>query len=182
MSDARSARPYAAALLEIAKRAGSVDVVEAEMRDLEARLGGAPELHRLLTAPALRTNEKLELANRTLGLGMSDLVQNLIHLLLDKRRIGIASEVAQQFIAMAEATRGVVRGTITTAVPILDADKQAIMDKLGAVTGKTVRLESEVDPSVLGGVRVRIQDVLYDHTMRHRLDQLRAELGRVRVI
>ena len=98
------------------------------------------------------------------------------------RPAGITGAVAVQYIAMAEEERGVVRGTLTTAVPIQDADKQAIMDKLGSVTGKSVLLESEVDPSVLGGVRVRIQDVLFDHTLRHRLDQLRAELGQVRVI
>ena len=57
MSDALSARPYAAALLEIAKRTGTVDAVEAEMRDLKARLDRAPQLHTLLTAPALRTGE-----------------------------------------------------------------------------------------------------------------------------
>lgn len=182
MSDALSARPYAAALLEIAKRAGTVDLVEGEMRDLQVRLEGAPELHTLLTAPALRTTQKLELADRTLGIGMSQLVQDLVHLLLRKRRIGIAGAVAQQYIAMAEAARGVVRGTLTTAVPLKTADTQAIMDKLGAVTGKSVLLVSIVDPSVLGGVRVRIQDVLFDHTVRHRLDELRADLQQVRVI
>lgn len=182
MSESLNARPYAAAMLEIAKRAGSVDAVEAEMRELKARLDGAPELHKLLTAPALRTNEKLELANKTLGAGMSDLVQNLVHLLLDKRRIGIAGAVADSFVEMAEEARGVVRGTITTAVPISDANREAIMAKLGTLTGKTVMLESKVDPAVIGGVRVRVQDVLFDGTVRQRLDQLRADLAQVRVI
>ena len=182
MSDALSARPYAAAMLEIAKRTGTVDAVEAEMRDLTARLDGAPQLHTLLTAPALRTSEKLELANRTLALGMSDLVQNLVHLLLDKRRIAIAGAVAESFVAMAEAARSVVRGTVTTAVPISDAQRQAIMDSLAKRTGKQVLLESTVDPAVIGGVRVRVQDVLFDGTVRRRLDQLRAELAQVRVI
>ncbi len=182
MSEALSARPYAAAMLELARRHGTLDAVEAEMRDLKARLDGAPDLHTLLTAPALRTSQKLELANATLGLGMSDLVQNLIHLLLDKRRIGIAGAVAVEFIAMAEKARGIVRGTLTSAVTVQDVDLQAIMKTLGSVIGKTVLLETEVDPAVLGGVRVRIQDTLFDSTIRHRLDQMRAELRQVRVI
>ncbi len=181
MSELVNARPYAAAVLALAQKDGTLDATEAEMRDLAARLSGAPELRTLLTSPALRAAERLELANKTLCAGMSDLVQNLVHLLIDKRRINIAETIADHFVQLAEEARGVVRGTLTTAVPVSDADKQAIMAKLGQLTGKTVLLESEVDPSVIGGVRVRVQDVLLDHTVRQRLDQLRADLAQVRV-
>jgi F-type H+-transporting ATPase subunit delta len=175
------AGPYATALYELARRDGTVDVVEGEMREVCARLRSAPDLVRLLGSPRLSTREKRKVVDNTIAHGVSARVADFLRLLVDRKRIAIIGQIAEHYIALSEEARGVARGTVHTATPLAPADRDAIVQKLQARTGTTVILTEQVDPSLLGGVVVRLQDTLFDHSVRHRLEEVRHALLSTRV-
>jgi len=81
-----------------------------------------------------------------------------------------------------EAHQGVERARITTAVPLTDKDKEVISRRLGEMVKRKVSLDTRVDPSVIGGLVVRIGDTLIDGSVRQNLDTLQKALvegGRV---
>lgn len=177
----RVARPYALALFAVAHGRGSSDVVEGEMHELRARLHSAPDLARLLRSPQLSAREKREVVDRTLAHGASDLVADFLRLLVDKKRMSALDQIASQYIDVSEKSRGVVRGTVTTAVPLHESDRDVLVQKLQKRTGGTVVLTERVDASLLGGVVVKLRDTLLDHSVRRRLEEVRHALLSARV-
>jgi F-type H+-transporting ATPase subunit delta len=125
-----------------------------------------------------------ETKHRLIDAGLGDLPKgplNLAHLLVNKGRVGLAVAIAEQFTAMVEAHQGLARARAVTAVELSEADKQALVQRLRDSTGRQVVLETEVDPSILGGVVVQIGDRLLDASTKSRLEALRESLvGAVR--
>jgi len=101
---------------------------------------------------------------------------NLAHLLVSKGRTDAAVAIAEQFARLAEEHRGLARAKAITAVPLSEADLQTLTTRLREKTGRQVVLETEVDPSILGGVVVQIGDRLIDGSTRARLEALRDSL------
>jgi F-type H+-transporting ATPase subunit delta len=111
--------------------------------------------------------------------GLSDLpglTLNLARLLVRKNRTALAPQIAEQFRQLVEDQEGIARAKAITAVPLSDADRQALSARLRQQTGREVVLETEVDPELLGGVVVQIGDRLVDASTRARLEALRASL------
>jgi F-type H+-transporting ATPase subunit delta len=108
--------------------------------------------------------------------GLPALPLNLARLLVRKGRSPIAREVADAFRQLVEAKEGVARARAITAVPLSDAERDALAQRLQRETGRRIILETEVDPNLLGGVRVQIGDQLVDASTRARLSALRNNL------
>jgi F-type H+-transporting ATPase subunit delta len=125
-----------------------------------------------------------DVKHRLIDAGLRDLARgplNLAHLLVNKGRVGLAVQIAEQFTRMVEEHQGVARARAVTAVQLSEADKQALVQRLRESTGRQVVLETDIDPTVLGGVVVQIGDRLIDGSTRARLDALRESLvGAVR--
>ena len=82
-------------------------------------------------------------------------------------------EIAEQFEALADDAAGRVRDTVTTAIPLSEADREALGKDLSRGLKKEVRLEARVDPAILGGLILEVGDRLTDASVAARLDQLR---------
>jgi F-type H+-transporting ATPase subunit delta len=91
-------------------------------------------------------------------------------------RIELLPRVAAELRRMWEQRQGIVHAVVTSAAPLSQAEGDAVRDKLAAMTGDTVELELQVDPSLLGGVLVHMGDRLIDGSVRGRLERLRARL------
>jgi F-type H+-transporting ATPase subunit delta len=85
--------------------------------------------------------------------------------------------VAAEFERLAREARGVLEATVTVARPVTQSEQQEIQQRLHALTGKEVQIHMAVDPSILGGVVVRIGDQVIDASVEGRLDRLRQELA-----
>jgi F-type H+-transporting ATPase subunit delta len=176
------ARPYATALFETARGDDTVDVIEGELHEIDARLRSDPDILRLLRSPQLTTREKRALVDATLARGVSEHVQDFLHLLLDKGRIDGIEQIIRCYIELAERSRGILRGTVRTAVPLSDEEHEALTARLSKATGKTVVLAASVDPTLIGGVVVQMQDTLLDSSVQQRLADLRQALLATRVL
>jgi F-type H+-transporting ATPase subunit delta len=167
---------YAAAVLAIARDEGTLDSWAAAVRAL-GELTEQPAFIAALQGDGM-TDEKFQAIVRRVLPEVTPKQLNLFRLLRRKSRLGLGTSIASFFQDLLDEERGVARATVTTAVD-LDADRRAQLEqRLSAQTGKTVTVETRVDPSILGGVVVRIGDRLLDGSTRTRLRHLRGQLER----
>ncbi len=172
----RVARRYAQAAFEVARERNQVDRWLNELERLVELLdrtaaGG------FLSAPQVPFDAKREFVEQALA-GFLPEVRNLVLLLTRRRRLRLLPRIYEGFGRLANDYRGVVVAEVTSAVPLEDADKAVIIRQLSELTGKRVSLRTQVDPSILGGIIVRIGDKLIDGSLRTRLERLRETLAR----
>lgn len=108
--------------------------------------------------------------------GIGDVQLNLFRLLRQKGRFALGPSIASYYRELRDEERGIVRAEVRTAVELDDTGREAIAQRLREWTGKTVEIETEVDPGLLGGATVRIGDRLIDGSTRGRLRGLREQL------
>jgi F-type H+-transporting ATPase subunit delta len=170
-----SARRYAEAAFAVA---AETDAFGDWRRELEAASGTLrdPELARALANPAIPLDVRDRLLDETLGRGLGPKPRNLLRLLLSRGRIELLHRVAVEFATLDDRRQGISRAVATSAEPLPAAEIEALTGRLQELTGGRTALTTQTDPSLLGGVVVRIGDRLIDGSVRGRLERLRARL------
>lgn len=170
------ARRYAKALLDLAARDDQVVEIGDQLQQHLTLLGNEA-LRAILWHPGIsievKTNVLKDILDQTQPAG---LLRNFILLLLDKDRLRQLDVICQQYEQMANARLGRVVVEVTTAVELNDAQQQAVTRKLAAITRKEVRVETQLDPSIIGGLVVRINHTVLDGSLQGQLSRLRHEL------
>ncbi len=168
---------YAGALLATAKKGGVMDGVAESFAGVMDVLKDTPDLMRFLAGPHIDESKKKDLIGNVFGDRVEPVLRWFLVMLVEKQRMENVVEIHDEFVRLVEVERGTTRAHVTTAVPLTDDLEQALSAKLGQVTGGAIVLEKEVDPSVIGGVRVTMGDRVIDGTIRTNLAKLRSQLG-----
>ena len=176
MSDGQIARVYARALFDAAGEAGSVERSGADLRAFAAALEASPELANVVFNPQIEPQAKRRVVTR-LTQDSDRLTAGTILLLLDKGRVTLVGEVADGYDDLAAAAAKVVDVEVTTAVPVAGDVDDEIRARVQKATGLEARISKRVDPSILGGLVLRIGDVIVDGSLRGRLGQLATRLN-----
>jgi F-type H+-transporting ATPase subunit delta len=171
-----AAKRYAIAAFELAQEHNDTDAWLNAVRQIAEFMGDA-EVKRVLENTRVGKEPKQRLIDAALG-DLPALPLNLARLLVRKNRTELAVDIAEQFGQLLEQQRGVSRARATTAVPLGDAEREALSQRLAQQTGGEVVLETAVDPELLGGVVVQIGDRLIDASTRSKLRALRDNLTR----
>jgi F-type H+-transporting ATPase subunit delta len=132
-------------------------------------------------AQAFLTRSKASFAERSAFVersiaGADPLVINLGKLLVRKNRTALAPFIAEAFREMADVQQGVAHAKVRTAVPLDDSERQALGRRLSSLAGRSVEMQLEVDPSILGGIVARIGDEVIDGSAKGKLMALRRRL------
>jgi F-type H+-transporting ATPase subunit delta len=101
----------------------------------------------------------------------------VVNLLLERKRVELLPQVAQAFADRVRRHRGIEMAEVTTAVPLGDAERELIAQRLTQYLQKQVEMTTRVDPDVIGGVVVRVGDQLFDASVRGKLERLRRRLA-----
>ncbi len=168
-------RRYAEAAFEIALRDDTVADWRRELDGAAAALAD-PAIARGLANPAVPTADREAAIVQGLGSVVSPPVLNLIRLLLQRGRIEELARVAAAFRRLDDQRNDVTTAIAASATPLEPAEVSALTARLEGMTGGRVELALEVDPSLLGGLVVRIGDRLIDGSVRGRLERLRNQL------
>lgn len=166
---------YAAAIAGIARQTNSW---EPWRRDLSA-LGRAlddPEVRPTLADPRVSTERKQQLLHGALGHDVAPETRNLVDVMLRRNRIDLLPDVIAWFDDLADRALGVRRVSVTSATPLSEDQRQQLKRRLGG-TPEQVVLSERVDPALLGGLVVRWQDIIWDYSVRARLESLRDRLN-----
>lgn len=171
-----SARRYAEAAFDIAQRDGTVD---AWLAALERVAGGVAEADwaRRLEDPAVPFEQRSEALLSTLGADAPPKVANLLQLILQRRRVDLLPGLAREFRRLYNRQAGITEAAAISAAPLDEDEVDALRRRLEQLAGGRVQLQLTTDPSLLGGIQVRLGDRLIDGSVRGRLERLRSRLA-----
>ncbi len=181
MRDRRVATRYADALLTSAKEAGVLDGIADSYAALLAVVQEHRDLQIFLDSPQVPEQEKKALLKDVFGDKVEDLLLTFFYLLIDKNRMENLQDIGEAFADLVEEDRGVLHAGVVTAVPLAEDLEKPLQEKLAAMTGKKVILETKVDPGVLGGVCVTMEGKILDGTVRANLNRLQKQLAKAPV-
>ncbi|MGK2849556.1 MAG: F0F1 ATP synthase subunit delta [Candidatus Limnocylindrales bacterium] len=169
------ARRYAEAAFQVATRDDTIDQWRTELAAAAAVIGDARAIG-TLSNPAIPIDQRSKAVAGLLKGIASAPVQNLIQLLLRRGRIEELSRVDAEFRRLDDRRQGITHATATSAAALSPDEVQALTQRLEQSTGGRIALDMKVDPSLLGGLVVRVGDRLIDGSVRGRLERLRNQL------
>jgi F-type H+-transporting ATPase subunit delta len=169
------ARRYAEAAFEVATRDDTVETWRAEL-EIAASIASDERVGRMLANPAVALETRTEMADAIFGKVVARPVLNLIGLMIRRGRIEQLPKVAAEFRRLDNARQGITVATATSAAPLSKDEIKALTERMETFTGGRVELDVQVDPSLLGGLVVRVGDRLIDGSVRGRLERLRNQL------
>ena len=176
MGDSMVAKRYALALFQIAKEQQLLEKVEEELRVIKEVLSENAELNAVLKSPKLANEKKKEIV-KTAFASMNTYVINTLMLLVDRHRESQIPEVADGFIELANEYRGIAEARVYSIRPLTDEESSAFSTTFAAKIGKkSLKIENIVDSNLLGGVKLRIGNRIYDGSLRGKLDRLERKL------
>ena len=177
MKDRQLASRYARALLETLPNKDAAEEVDRFLGSLGAALEESREFRELLHDPAIpkATRESVLRSLAEQG-GMTVQVANFFSAIVSHNRATSLPSIAKVFHEEHEKAMGVMPADITTARPLTDDLKELTQRTLEQITGRKVRLTSQVDPGILGGAVTKIGSTVYDGSLRTQLAQLRRKM------
>jgi F-type H+-transporting ATPase subunit delta len=175
-----AAAVYADALFAAAEEAGSLERVGRDLDDLVGELVSSPVLTRVLFNPAVAPEGKANVLRRLTD-DADPLVTRTLLLLLENGRLGLMPDLQQAFGERYGVAARKLDVQLTTAVEVDEAQAERLRQQLERSTGQSVTLKRVVDPSILGGVVLRVADLLVDASVRRRLESLRRTLQSTRL-
>jgi F-type H+-transporting ATPase subunit delta len=172
---------YAIALFNAAKAEDVLDQVHGDVVSFGKLLHVETGLRNFLLSLRVSGEEKRELVMKALGDRASGLFVKFLLLLIDKKRTANFDEIARAFVSLYEEHQGVVEVRVVTAIP-LDAElERKAKEVVERRTGKKVKLEKRVEPRIIGGMIMFIENQVYDGSITNRLGDLGTALHATRV-
>jgi F-type H+-transporting ATPase subunit delta len=171
------ARRYAKAIVAVAQEQNGLEQTGDELRLLRA-LAADPQIAHGLANPLLSASARRGLARAVAEqLKLRPIMRDFLSLLADHRRLDQLVGIADQYQKIIDQMLGRVRATITSATPLTAEQGEAVTGALARQTGRTVLVEEQVDPQLLGGVVVDIEGTVYDGSLRTQLEALAASIA-----
>jgi F-type H+-transporting ATPase subunit delta len=168
---------YASALFDLASDARQTAAVGKDLSRFDAMVAGSDDLQRLVKSPVFSADEQVNAVSAVLDkAGIGGLAGNFIKLVASKRRLFAVRGMVSAYHALADARAGVVKAEVTVAEPLSSKNRQAVTEALRSVTGKTVSVVEKVDPSIIGGIIVKMGSRMVDSSVRTKLNSLKVAM------
>lgn len=174
MSEA--AKEYARALDELAVEEHLEERLLAETRAVRAVFMQNPAYARLLSNPEIPKAERTALLENAFGDRIHVYLLHFLKLITERGYAYRTEDFLREFDRLYCERHGIVTASVQSAVPLTEEQQTRLREKLEALTGKTIELCCTVEPSLIGGVRLHVNNTLFEGSVRARLDSLRASL------
>jgi F-type H+-transporting ATPase subunit delta len=172
---------YAQALYELADEQRATDKVAADLSAFAAMIAESPDLQRFIKSPVFSAEEQVKALSAILGkAGIGGIAANFFKLVASKRRLFAISDMIADYHKLHDFERGLSRADVTVAEPLKDTHVAALKAALLELThGKNVEMNVKVDPSILGGLIVRLGSRMVDASLKTKLNSLRTRMKEV---
>ena len=175
MKSTKSAIRYAKALLEMSIEQNTIDSIVFDMQRIVSMADCSKEFVIFLHSPVVKSDKKILILEKLLP-KLQPLSSAFISLLTKNGRAPILHFIAAGFVSLVEQHRGIVTGTITSAVALNEESRKKILSKLAATIQGELQLTEKIDPSLIGGFIITIGDKQIDASVSQQLKNLRQEL------
>lgn len=167
---------YGTALFDYAQDMNVIDSVAEELNELKKAVKTTPSILNMLSDPIMNTKEK-EAALAEISKVFSKEVQSFLNLLLEYNRFEYLVDIIDYYDHLYDQKKSIASGVATTAVKLDDDQLKRLSESFAKKYDlNEVRLENQVDPSILGGVILEVQDLVIDGSVKNRLKKIRAQL------
>ncbi len=172
------AKRYARAFFDIAAEENRYEEYYGELLKFSSIVEESGDLKDFLDNPIFDNDDKKAVVKTVLDkISLSGIAANFLNLLADKQRINALPEIVQCYREMMDEALKKVRVQVKTAFPLSVELSDGLAKSLENLTGKQVEMTIEEDPSLLGGVVVKVGDTLYDGSIKSQLNKIRNLLG-----
>jgi F-type H+-transporting ATPase subunit delta len=168
-------RMYAGALFQAAREEGRLEQVAADLAAVAAAVDEVPELAAFLRNPQVDAAGKSAVLTEV-SQGADEQVRNFLRLVADKGRAGEIPEISAELEAMVARAQNRLAVELQTAHELSDEEAQAIVKQIEAASGREVEATRSVDPSLIGGIVLKVGSFRADGSVRGRLERLRHDL------
>lgn len=169
------ARRYSQALFEIASET-SLDQIDTDLRELTKMVEENEEVKDTLLHPHISLSDKKSIMDKLMGEDFGDITRRFLYLLIDRRRADLLPFIQREFTKLADEARQVVEAKVASAIALSAPQLDQLKKAIGRMTGKEVRIISEVRAELIGGVLIQIGDRVMDGTIAHALEKMRENL------
>ena len=172
---------YASALFSLAQDQRQTEAVAQSLAKLDALIAGSPDLERLVRSPVFSAADQRKAFDAILAReGISGIAANFVRLLTVKRRLFFIREMIADYRKLYDASRGVIHAQVTSAASLREDSLAALKDQLRAASGgRDVDLDVKIDPSIIGGLIVRLGSRMVDGSLRTKLNAIRLAMKEV---
>jgi|TARA_B100000949_G_scaffold7647_1_gene6062 F-type H+-transporting ATPase subunit delta len=171
---------YAQAVFDIVKDDGGLDDLARQTDDLIAALDDSDDLRNLIASPIYtRDQQSRAIAALADKMGLSKTLSNTLKLMAQNRRLFVLPQLLGQLQRLIAVERGEVTADVTSAVALSDDQQKRLRDTLAEKSGKTVKLNTRVDESLIGGMIVKLGSQMVDSSVRSKLASLQNAMKEV---
>jgi F-type H+-transporting ATPase subunit delta len=164
-------------MFELAQDQKAVDAVSADLASLRKALESSPELARLVVSPVFSAEDQGKALKAVLEkMGVQSLTTKFVLLLAQKRRLSVLTGAIKSYESLVAKSRGETEAEVASARPLSDKEVGELKAALKSKLGKEPRLHTKVDPTLLGGLVVKVGSRMIDSSLRTKLDGLRAAM------
>jgi F-type H+-transporting ATPase subunit delta len=170
------ARPYAKAIFDIAKGSGNFSDWSQTLW-LLVELAENVEVKRLLSNSTIPAETMATFFEEIFPRPLNEQEKNLLHILAVKRRLAVLPEIAGLYEKLCNEAEQVLPLQFVSVIPLTEAQIKEYSTLLGKRFGKTIQLENQIDPDLIGGFWIKAGDTVIDGSIRGRLEQLKETMG-----
>ena len=164
---------YAQAVFDLAREEGSLAVVDTDIAALDAALRDSADLRHLISSPIYSREEQgAAVAVLSDRMGLLPVLRNVLGLMAQKRRLFALPQLLRALRELLAQARGEITAEVVSAQPLTPEQQRHLGETIAEREGKLVRLETRVDPSLIGGLVVRVGSRMIDTSIRAQLGQM----------
>ena len=174
----RAARRAARALFDVARsQRADLDRINQDLIGFASLVASHPDLRRVLISPAVPASPKVAIVRElSVCLNTSAIVLQVLELLASRHVFALLPDLTAEFQRQTFEHRGIVKGIVTTAIPLDESQARRIAEQLGRTIGRTVLLERVVDPAIIGGVIATVGNTVFDGSIAGQLRRMKQHL------
>jgi F-type H+-transporting ATPase subunit delta len=176
MSILRISSRYAKSLFDLALEQNILDKVHHDMKLMADICKNSPELLNCLKSPVINGDKKQAVLDSLFAKSFTKLTMLFIQTVIRKRREQYLVNIAEEFLVLYREHKNIQQAHITSASPLSSKVKNELKENLEKQTGKTIEIETQVDPKLIGGIRIQVGDKLFDDSIATQLNNLRLHM------
>jgi len=175
MADFRILHRYGTSLLETAIEKNNLDVVTSDIKLLVETLDQNRQLQLMLDSPVVRPETKLSIMKEIFNEKISKKSMDFVEFVISKKRESLLNSIGKRFLELRDDHLGIANVFVTTSTEFSNEQKNVLQNKLEKILDKKVRLNFKTDVKLVGGFIAKVDDTLYDASIKHQLELLKKQ-------